>query len=130
VDDSKATNIGSVLAALEEMAGPVILIAGGREKGADYGLLVPQVRGKVKAIFAIGEARESLAAAFGDVTRVEPCDDMAAAVCRAHELARPGDTVLLSPACASFDMFTSYAHRGEVFRQAVLALEIKKEACG
>ena len=127
LDDSKATNIGAVAAALAELAGPVILIAGGREKGSSYEALVGVVKEKVRALLVIGEAREAMVKGFSAYTRVEPCEDMAAAVRRAEELAQTGDTVLLSPACASFDMFAGYAERGNVFRDAVLALRNKKE---
>lgn len=124
-DDSKATNIGAVQIALASQQGSVILIAGGRDKGGDYNLLKKQVKAKVKAMILIGEARDKMAAAFADVTQVEKTGTMDEAVRRAAALAHPGDTVLLSPACASFDMFTSYGHRGDVFRKAVMAL--KKE---
>jgi len=118
-DDSKATNIGAVQSALEAMTGPVILIAGGRDKGGDYRLLNKAMGRRVKHLLLIGEAREKMAAAFAALTEVEQLAGLEEAVARAHQLARPGDTVLLSPACASFDMFNSYAHRGEVFRKAV-----------
>jgi len=129
LDDSKATNIGAVKAALDEMRTPVVLIAGGREKGADYDILAGPVKERVKAMLVIGEARETMTSMFRELTRVEPCEDMTAAVRRARELARPGDTVLLSPACASFDMFAGYSQRGEAFREAVLALDTEKEVC-
>ena len=128
VDDSKATNIGATAAALAAVPGPVVLIAGGREKGADYAPLLPLVRERVRAVLVIGEARENMARAFAGASAVEACADMDEAVARARGLARPGDTVLLSPACASFDMFPGYARRGEVFRRAVLAGDRKEEA--
>ena len=118
VDDSKATNIGATAAALAAVPGPVVLIAGGREKGADYAPLLPLVRERVRAVLVIGEARENMARAFAGASAVEACADMDEAVARARGLARPGDTVLLSPACAGFDMFPGYARRGEVFRRA------------
>ncbi|MDH5299061.1 MAG: UDP-N-acetylmuramoylalanine--D-glutamate ligase, partial [Desulfobulbaceae bacterium] len=122
IDDSKGTNIGAVGAALAGMEGPVILIGGGRDKGGDYGFLNEAIRQHVKALLLIGEAREKMAAAFTGLTAIEKLDSLEGAVRRARQLAQPGDTVLLSPGCASFDMFTSYAHRGEVFRQAVAGL--------
>ncbi|MFZ5762631.1 MAG: UDP-N-acetylmuramoyl-L-alanine--D-glutamate ligase [Thermodesulfobacteriota bacterium] len=121
-DDSKATNIGAVVSALEGMKQPVVLIAGGLDKGGDYRIMRGIVREKVKAMVLIGSARQLMAAAFGDLIPIVFAESLEAAVGQARDLARPGDVVLLSPACASFDMFRSYAHRGEVFRQAVLAL--------
>jgi UDP-N-acetylmuramoylalanine--D-glutamate ligase len=115
INDSKATNIGAVQAALEGMTAPVVLIAGGRDKGGDYRLLADQVRAKVKAMLLIGEAKEQMSAVFASMTQVEHVDTMAQAVCRAHELAAPGEVVLLSPACSSFDMFSGYAERGKIF---------------
>jgi UDP-N-acetylmuramoylalanine--D-glutamate ligase len=123
INDSKATNIGAVQAALDAMTTPVVLIAGGRDKGGDYLLMADQVRDKVKAMLLIGEAREKMAAAFEGMTRVEMMDSLAQAVRRAHELASPGEVVLLSPACASFDMFSGYAERGRVFTDLALALK-------
>ncbi len=123
IDDSKATNIGASCAALHGLSRPIVLIAGGRDKGGDYRLMEDLISRKVKAMLVIGEAREMMMAQFGDVTRVECVDSLAQAVCRAHEIAHAGDVVLLSPACASFDMFESYAHRGQVFQKLVAALD-------
>jgi len=123
INDSKATNIGAVQAALDSMTAPVILIAGGRDKGGDYSLMAAQVKAKVKALLLIGEAREKMAASFAAMTQVEPLDSMQQAVQRAHELAVSGDVVLLSPACASFDMFSGYVERGEVFTALVRGLQ-------
>ncbi len=123
IDDSKATNIGAVAAALAALPGPVVLIAGGRDKGGDYQLLASQVRAKVKALLLIGEARERMATALKGLTRLEALDSLAQAVAKAHELARPGEVVLLSPACSSFDMFSGYAERGELFARLVLGLK-------
>lgn len=122
LDDSKATNIGAVAAALAGMDRPVVLIAGGRDKGGDYRLLHDLVGKKVKGMVLIGEAREKMAQAFAGITRVEFAEDLPGAVGLAGAMAARGDIVLLSPACASFDMFKSYSHRGRVFREAVLAL--------
>jgi UDP-N-acetylmuramoylalanine--D-glutamate ligase len=129
-DDSKATNIGAVAAALAGMQRPVILIGGGRDKGGDYGLLHQAVREKVKGMVLIGEAREKMAASFAGLTRVELVDSLEEAVQIAHRLARPGEAVLLAPACASFDMFSGYAERGRVFRRAVGELTEKMGAMG
>ena len=122
LDDSKATNIGAVAAALAGMDRPVVLIAGGRDKGGDYRLLNEVVIAKVKGLVLVGEARDMMAAAFAGLTRVEMADDLPAAVRLSATMADSGDVVLLSPACASFDMFDSYDHRGQVFKDAVLAL--------
>jgi len=118
VDDSKGTNPGATLAALAGLGGhrDVLLIAGGQGKGADFGALVPAVAQHCKAVLLIGEAAPALAALFATVTHVERCDSLDAAVRRAQALADNGDLVLLSPACASFDMFQSYADRGLQFQ--------------
>jgi len=109
-----------VLAALNGIAQPVVLIAGGRDKGGDYGILREVVRQKVTVMILLGEAKQKMAEAFQDVTTIEFAESMEQAVQLAINLARPGEAVMLSPACASFDMFNSYSHRGEVFREAVL----------
>lgn len=124
-DDSKATNVGAVRSALEGMTQPVILIAGGRDKGGDYLYLADMVRTKVKKMILIGEAREKIAAALGDLTSCEMADSMEEAVIKAARYAITGDAVLLSPACASFDMFQSYADRGEKFQNLVRNLGTK-----
>lgn len=119
IDDSKATNIGAVCAALDSIAGPVVLIAGGRDKGGDYELLAALVREKVKTLLLIGEARYKMAAALEVSTRVELLLSLEQAVDRARAISAPGDTVLLSPACSSFDMFSGYVQRGEEFQRLV-----------
>ena len=124
-DDSKATNVGAVQSALEGMTQPVILIAGGRDKGGDYLYLKESVRAKVKKMVLIGEAREKMAKAFEGITSIEMADSLEQAVFKAARCAEQGDAVLLSPACASFDMFQSYADRGERFQKAVLSLTNK-----
>ncbi len=128
IDDSKATNVGAVYSALQAMQQPVILIAGGRDKGGDYSILTELVRQKVKHLLLIGEAKDTMARIFLAFTPVEILDTLPEAVVRAAHLAVPGDAVLLSPACASFDMFTSYAERGDVFRKSVL--ELHRNAAG
>ncbi|TBV83266.1 MAG: UDP-N-acetylmuramoyl-L-alanine--D-glutamate ligase [Desulfobulbaceae bacterium] len=128
-DDSKATNIGAVESALRGMDRPVVLIAGGLDKGGDYRLLLPVVRDKVKAMVLIGSAREKMTKAFANTVRVEAASNLPEAVGLAHQLATRDGIVLLSPACASFDMFSGYAQRSEVFRRAVreLALPLNDE---
>ena len=125
IDDSKATNVGAVYSALQAMQQPVILIAGGRDKGGDYSILTELVRRKVKHMLLVGEAKDAMARVFLAFTSVEMLDTLQDAVLRAASLAVPGDTVLLSPACASFDMFASYAERGDLFRKTVLELRNK-----
>jgi len=122
IDDSKATNIGAVAAALASVSGSVILIAGGRDKGGDYGLLAELVKEKVTTMLLIGEAGAKMAAAFANLTIIETMASLEEAVDRAAAISRSGDTVLLSPACASFDMFTGYAQRGEVFEGQVIKI--------
>lgn len=124
-DDSKGTNVGAVVKALEGFSQPVILIAGGRDKGGDYGPLRGLIREKVKALILIGEAREKMREQLGDLTPTERADSLETAVFRSFRHGAPGDVVLLSPGCSSFDMFRDYAHRGEVFQQAVKALTLK-----
>jgi len=122
VDDSKGTNIGAVAAALASSGNRIILIAGGRDKGSDFSLLAPAVRKHVKHLVLLGEAAGQMHEALGGLVPTSRVGTMEEAVRVAAESADPGDTVLLSPGCASFDMFTSYAQRGDVFRQAVLGL--------
>ena len=122
IDDSKATNVGAVYSALNALQQPVILIAGGRDKGGDYSVLTEPVRQKVKHMLLIGEAKDAMARALLAFTSIEMFDTLQEAVFRAANLAEPGDAVLLSPACASFDMFASYAERGEVFKKSVMQL--------
>lgn len=118
-NDSKSTNIDSLKVALESFDRPVVLIAGGRGKGADYGPLRDLVQRKVKALVTLGEDAPLLEEAFGDVVGSDRAADMDDAVRRAAEAARPGEVVLLSPACASFDMFDDFEHRGRVFKESV-----------
>jgi UDP-N-acetylmuramoylalanine--D-glutamate ligase len=118
-DDSKGTNVGAVVASLDGFPRRVVLIAGGRDKGGDYAPLAA-VLGRVgRAAVLIGEAADKMQAAFAGVLPVERAGSMDDAVDAARRLAKPGDAVVLSPACSSFDMFRDYAHRAEVFRAAV-----------
>lgn len=118
-NDSKATNIGAALAAIQGIPGPLVWIAGGRGKGADFTELAAGMEGRVRAAVLIGEDAPLLAEALRSRVRCEFATDMEAAVRQAGRLAQPGDAVLLSPACASFDMFSGYAERGEAFMRAV-----------
>ena len=122
VDDSKGTNVGATLAAVSGMAGPLVLIAGGEGKNQDFTPLAQAFRGKVRHAVLIGRDAGRLAAALREVCPTEQRGTMQEAVGAAARAARPGDTVLLSPACASQDMFRDYAHRGEEFARAVREL--------
>jgi UDP-N-acetylmuramoylalanine--D-glutamate ligase len=120
IDDSKGTNVGATVAALSGMDVPVVLIAGGDGKGQDFSALAPAVASRARAVVLIGRDAELIAAALAPTgVPLHRAEDMHAAVRLAARLAQPGDAVLLSPACASFDMFRDYVHRAEVFRQAV-----------
>lgn len=119
INDSKGTNVGAVARSLEGFESPVVLIAGGRDKGGDFTQLEEQVREKVKAIVLIGEAREKIRSALCGLTRCWTEDSLASAVQRAREIASAGDVVLLSPGCASFDMFEDFEDRGRKFKELV-----------
>jgi UDP-N-acetylmuramoylalanine--D-glutamate ligase len=123
VNDSKATNVDSVCWALKSIPGPIFLIAGGRGKGASYAPLIEAGRGKVGGVVAIGEEREQLFDALGRAFPVQFADSLEEAVLKAFEAAEPGATVLLSPACASFDMFENFEVRGRAFKNAVVGLK-------
>jgi len=122
VDDSKGTNVGATLAAVAGMPGPLVLIAGGDGKNQDFAPLAAAFRGKEHHAVLIGRDAARIAAALAGVCTLETCATLPQAVQAAARAARPGDTVLLSPACASLDMFRDYAHRGTVFAQAVRGL--------
>ena len=123
-NDSKATNVNAVWYALSSFQGPVVLVLGGRDKGNDYGELYEEVRRKVKAVVAVGESRNTIVRAFAGIVPVVPVDgSMTDIVGEAGRLAESGDTVLLSPACSSFDMFENYEDRGHKFIQSVMALQ-------
>jgi UDP-N-acetylmuramoylalanine--D-glutamate ligase len=122
INDSKATNTDAVQKALEAIPGRVILIAGGRDKAMDFAGIRDVIARKVKCAVLIGETQDKLFRAWSDVAPCVRADSMANAVSTAAGLARAGDTVLLSPSCASFDMFQNYEHRGEEFKRCVLAM--------
>ncbi|MCB2229722.1 UDP-N-acetylmuramoyl-L-alanine--D-glutamate ligase [bacterium] len=127
VNDSKATNVDSVVVALQSMTTPVYLIAGGRDKGAPYTPIVEVGRSKIKGILAIGEARDKIFNDLGQAFPTQFAATLEEAVMKAFELALPGETVLLSPGCASFDMFENFEHRGRAFKAAVAALRNGKK---
>ncbi|ALD21381.1 UDP-N-acetylmuramoyl-L-alanine--D-glutamate ligase [Hymenobacter sp. DG25A] len=120
INDSKATNVEAAWYALDGIHQPIIWIAGGTDKGNDYTSLVPLAQSRVKALICLGVDNEKLKTVFGPVVpHLEETQSVATAVRRAAELAAPGDVVLLSPACASFDLFKNYEDRGRQFAQAV-----------
>jgi len=123
IDDSKGTNVGATLAALEGQDRPVVLIAGGLGKGQDFSPLAPAVRAHARAVLLIGRDGPGIGKALAECgVPLESCDTLEQAVARGMALASPGDGVMLSPACASFDMFRSYAHRSACFVEAVREL--------
>jgi UDP-N-acetylmuramoylalanine--D-glutamate ligase len=121
-DDSKGTNVGATVAAVRGLPGQVVLIAGGEGKSQDFRPLRAALTGKARAVVLIGRDAPLIATALGDGVPIHSAADMEQAVARAAELAQPGDSVLLSPACASFDMFSNYEERGVVFANAVRGL--------
>lgn len=118
-NDSKATNVEAAVGAIQSLASPILLIAGGKHKGLRYDKLAAASAGRVKKAIFIGEAREHLAKAFEGVVPYHLAGGLDEAVRMAFRWAEPGDAVLLSPACSSFDQFQDYRHRGEAFRTAV-----------
>jgi len=122
VNDSKGTNVGATLAAVSGLPGPLIVIAGGDGKGQDFSELREAFRGKVRHVVLIGRDAPALETTLAGIVTTERARDLRAGVRAAQAAARPGDTVLLSPACASLDMFRDYAHRGEEFTAAVREL--------
>jgi UDP-N-acetylmuramoylalanine--D-glutamate ligase len=122
VNDSKGTNVGATIAAVEGTEGTLVVIAGGDGKGQAFDALRPAFRGKVRHVVLIGRDAPRIAASLEGACGIERAADMRAAVAAARAAARPGETVLLSPACASLDMYRDYAHRGEEFAAAVRSL--------
>jgi len=121
-NDSKGTNVGAVVKSVAGFSDPVILLAGGVDKGGDYGVLRDGIKQKVRRLILFGAAKQIIAAALGDLTETVIVDDIQSAVRDAAAHAQPGDVVLLSPACSSFDQFQNYAERGKVFKALVGAL--------
>lgn len=122
INDSKATNIGAATAAVDSVPGPVLLIAGGDGKGGEFGEFAKAVCTKLRAAILIGRDAPLIADAFDQLAPVYMAVNMKNAVLKATELAQPGDTVLLAPACASFDQYRNYQHRGDDFTDLVRAL--------
>jgi UDP-N-acetylmuramoylalanine--D-glutamate ligase len=122
INDSKGTNVGATVAAVSGMQGPLVMIAGGDGKNQDFSELADVFRGKVHHTVLIGRDAAAVARVLAGICSFETCGTLEEAVRAAARAARPGDTVLLSPACASLDMFRDYTHRGAVFTQAVKEL--------
>jgi UDP-N-acetylmuramoylalanine--D-glutamate ligase len=121
-NDSKATNTDAVLRALQNFNISLILIMGGIDKGGNFEKLKPLIKQKVKKLIVIGEAKQKIINAFADITEIIDANSMEEAVNLAHKSAAHGEGALLSPGCASFDMFCNYAKRGETFCKAVKEL--------
>jgi len=122
INDSKSTTTEATIWALNNLTCPVILIAGGREKGNDYTKVLDIARKKLKSLILIGEARERIGSAFGSAVSVYKADSLKEAVEKAFSLGSPGECVLFSPMCKSFDMFSNYEERGQAFKTAVSQL--------
>jgi UDP-N-acetylmuramoylalanine--D-glutamate ligase len=122
INDSKSTNINSTWFALESMEKPVVLILGGIDKGNDYELIADLVKDKVKAIVCMGLDNKKIHDAFEPAVKIVDTASAEEAVRVSFSLSRPGDVVLLSPACASFDLFKNYEDRGRQFKEAVMNL--------
>ncbi len=121
-NDSKGTNVGAVVKSLQSFKEPIILIAGGKDKGGDYGPLKDLIAERVKGMALIGEAKERIFSALGNLTEAAKLGSLEEAVRWARSKARPGEIVLLSPACSSYDMFANYQERGKRFKEIVNAL--------
>ena len=131
INDSKATTADSAIWAINNISSPVILIAGGRHKGIDYRVILEAAKDKVKQAFLIGEAKDIIAADLnGGGFSIDKVDTLKEAVTKAYSQALPGCSVLLSPMCSSYDMFTDYEERGRVFKEIVLDLVQKEKLYG
>lgn len=128
-NDSKATNVDAVLRALESFESGIILILGGREKGLDFAPLIPEVKARTKAVIGMGEAAGHVMETFEGVCPAYACQDMICAVNKAVDMADKGNVVLLSPACASFDLYANYQERGKDFARIVNGLVPAQEVC-
>jgi UDP-N-acetylmuramoylalanine--D-glutamate ligase len=125
-NDSKATNVDATIKALESFSGNIHIILGGKDKGSDYSVLKDLLRARAKRVYTIGAAAEKIESQIAGAVPVLRAETLETAVKRAAESAAAGDIVLLAPACASFDQFESYEHRGRVFKEAVQALAARK----
>ena len=123
INDSKGTNVDATLKALQSFKDPVVLILGGKDKGGDFSLLADPIRRQVQGLVVMGEAAPRILKALGQTTSVTVGENLTDAVSRAVSLASKGNVVLFSPACASFDMFRNYHHRGLEFKRIVRELQ-------
>jgi UDP-N-acetylmuramoylalanine--D-glutamate ligase len=121
-NDSKATNVDATVKALESFPGNIHIILGGKDKGSDYTVLNPLLRERAKRVYLIGAASDKIASHVKNATELVRSGTLERAVRQAFEAAKSGDVVLLAPACASFDQFNSYEHRGRVFKELVRSL--------
>jgi UDP-N-acetylmuramoylalanine--D-glutamate ligase len=122
-NDSKATNVDATVKAIESFPANIHLILGGKDKGSDYTVLNDLLRERVKSVYTIGAAAEKIESQIRGAAAVVASGTIESAVMQAAAAAQSGDIVLLAPACASFDQFQNYEHRGRVFKQLVLALK-------
>ncbi|MDP3947074.1 MAG: cyanophycin synthetase, partial [bacterium] len=122
-NDSKGTNVGATLRALQNFSYPLILIMGGKDKGGDYKILRKEMKKRVKSLIILGESKEKIYHELGDLIETFIAKDLSEAVNYAYQNAVAGDKVLFSPACSSFDMFSDYKERGEVFKELVRAIK-------
>jgi UDP-N-acetylmuramoylalanine--D-glutamate ligase len=127
-DDSKATNVDATIKALESFPRNIHLILGGKDKGSDYTVLNDLLRERVKRVYTIGAAAEKIESHIQGAAEIVHAETLENAIRRASAVAEPGDIVLLAPACASFDQFQSYNHRGRVFKEVVQALAQKSKS--
>jgi UDP-N-acetylmuramoylalanine--D-glutamate ligase len=118
-NDSKATNVDATAKAVASFPGGIHLILGGKDKGSDYSTLSPLLHERVRAVYTIGAAAAKIESHLRGVAQIHSCETLAKAVSAATAAARPGDVVLLAPACSSFDQFENYEQRGRVFKQLV-----------
>jgi len=121
-NDSKATNVDATIKALESFPGNIHLILGGKDKGSDYTVLNDLLRQRVKRVYTIGAAAEKIESHIKGTTEILYTGTLDAAIRKTYDDAQPGDVVLLAPACASFDQFQNYEHRGRTFKEAVKSL--------
>ena len=126
INDSKATNIHSVIVAINSFNNPIILLLGGKNKNSDFRLLLPHIKRHVKHIVSFGEAGGEIATVIGDAVRLNCVSSLNKAVASAHNLANPGDIVLMSPGCASFDQFNNFEERGKKFIELINDIKVKE----
>jgi len=122
-NDSKATSVDAAMKAIDSFEGNLWVILGGTDKGSDYTLMREKLRDKARAVLLIGAAAEKIGADLEGAVPLIPCGTLQQAVSEAYNSARPGDTVLLAPACSSFDQFQNYEQRGQIFKQLVKDLK-------